>query len=158
MTRRLPPLAILLGAGGLIPFLLCALAAEATTGTTSQRLLLALIGYGAVILAFLGAVHWGFELAAPAPQAERPRLLLGVLPSLVGWLALLVPLLPAPPELALGVLIAGFVATVAVEARARRRGLLPPGYMALRWGLSVTVCAVLAAVLVLRLAGLHVSA
>ena len=156
MTRRLPPIAILLGLGGLLPFIACALGTVATTGSTAERLLLALLGYGAVILAFLGGVHWGLELDAPESRAERPRLLLGVLPSLVGWLALLLPLVAAP-ELGLAVLLAGFVVTAAVEARASGRGLMPPGYMGLRWVLSVVVVAILATVLVLRLAGLHVA-
>ena len=156
MTRRLPPLAILLGAAGLIPFLACALGAVATADGTAQRLLLALIAYGAVILAFLGGVHWGFELGGPPSPAERPSLVGGVVPSLVGWVALLVPRVAAP-EIGLAVLLGGFVVLTGAEARARRRGLVPPGYMGLRWGLSVVVAAVLAAVLVLRLAGLHVS-
>ena len=157
MNRRLPPLAILLGAAGLLPFLACALGAVATTDGTAQRLLLALIAYGAVILAFLGGVHWGFELGGPPSVAERARLVGGVLPSLVGWAALLIPLVAAP-EIGLAVLLGGFVVMTGFEARARRRGLVPPGYMGLRWGLSVVVAAVLAAVLVLRLTGLHVTA
>ena len=88
---------------------------------------------------------------------SRARLVGGVLPSLVGWAALLIPLVAAP-EIGVAVLLGGFIVMTGFEARARRRGLVPPGYMGLRWGLSVVVAAVLAAVLVLRLTGLHVTA
>ncbi len=42
-----------------------------------------------MILAFLGGVHWGFALPEPSGRADRARLGLGVVPSLVGWVALL---------------------------------------------------------------------
>jgi hypothetical protein len=45
------------------------------------------VGYGGVILSFLGAVHWGLALASPAP---KPRTwLYAVMPSLWAWAALL---------------------------------------------------------------------
>ncbi|UWN51512.1 hypothetical protein ASALC70_03739 [Alcanivorax sp. ALC70] len=47
----------LLGIGGLIPFYFCALLTWVET--TRVWALDAVTGYAAVILAFLGAVHWG---------------------------------------------------------------------------------------------------
>ncbi|MDA8051978.1 MAG: DUF3429 domain-containing protein [Rhodospirillales bacterium] len=148
---RLPLLATLLGLAGLLPFLFCGFASLAQAATWA---LPALIGYGAVVLAFLGAVHWGLALApqAPAaaapPEVERARLLLGVVPALIGWAALLVPRWAG-----LLVLIAGFVGVLVMEAAGHRRLLVPPGYMWLRWILSVAVVAILTTVLVLRLIG-----
>ena len=118
------------------------------------------MGYGAVVLAFLGGVHWGFVLHPAAlpdgmSEAERrdaARLGLGVLPSLIGWAALLTPLLGVP-EIGLIVLIVGFIATIAAESRLRRTAQIPAGYMAMRWGLSLVVLLVLVAVLALRLIG-----
>jgi hypothetical protein len=161
MHRHLPTTAWLLGVAGLIPFVACALGAIGSfDAAQSARCLGGLIAYGAVILAFLGGVHWGFVLGAVAPEAfavraarERYRLVFGVLPSLAGWLALLLLLLLGQAELALATLIAGFVATTAAEAELRRRGLMPPGYMWLRWGLSIVVVLLLATVLTVRLVG-----
>ncbi len=51
----------------------------------------------------------------------------------------------------------GFAALTVVEARAAKRGLMPPGYMGLRYGLSAGVITILAVVLVLRLFHLHVN-
>lgn len=154
MHQRLPAFAVILGVAGLIPFVGCALAALGGAEDRARLLILALVGYGAVILAFLGGVHWGFALTDEPPRALRPRLGLGVVPSLIGWAALLVA--PFLPAIALAVLIAGFIATAVVEARGKVLGLVPAGYMALRWGLTVGVVAVLTTVLVLRLAGARV--
>ncbi len=160
--RRLPPVAVALGIAGLLPFIGCGLGAIAMPSPDAERFLAALLAYGAVVLAFLGAVHWGFVLESPEPDAmasltrqDRPRLILGVVPALIGWVALLMPLVLSA-EAGIAVLIAGHVATVAMEAQLRRRALVPPGYMWLRWGLSVALVVVLATVLVLRLMGAKV--
>ena len=148
---------MLLGLGGLIPFLAAGLGAVSLDPVQAGRMLAALIAYGAVILAFLGAVHWGFALAPlpSLPQVQRARLLLGVAPALIGWAALLMTI-ALPAEAALALLIAGFIATLAAEARAGGQGLVPAGYVWLRWGLSIVTVAVLVTVLVLRLLGAHV--
>ena len=58
----MPLLAIVLGVAGLIPFIVCGLGAVSVDAVSSARMMTALIGYGAVILSFLGGVHWGFAL------------------------------------------------------------------------------------------------
>ena len=113
----------LLGYSGLLPF--AAAAALALLGPPPWRgfALSALAAYGAVILSFLGAVHWGLALRAPPEEdaALWPRLGFGVLPALVGWVALL---LPARAGLLL--LAAAVVGVAAVETAAARRGSVPP--------------------------------
>ncbi len=155
---RLPPLAIALSVGGLIPFVGLGFAAVSVGDEAQARaLLIGLIGYGAVILGFLGAVHWGLALAGyggpmQTGRVARLRLGLGVVPALLGWAALLIGLASPYPSLSLGLLIAGFVGVVVIEARARRDGLVPNGYMGMRWTITICVVAVLAAVALLRLA------
>ena len=159
--RSLPPFAAALGATGLLPFAAFALGAvSGIDDDRAARFTSGLIAYGAVILAFLGAVQWGFVIGDGEPVAtaaitrrERYRLVVGVLPALVGWGALLVQLMLGWPPVAIGILIAGFVATTAAEADLTRRGLVPRGYMLLRWALSVVVVLLLATVLVVRLIG-----
>ena len=130
----------LLGYGGLIPF--AAAAAAALLGPTPWRgmALSALAAYGAVILSFLGAVHWGLALHAPPQEAPAawPRLGLGVLPALVGWIGLLLP-----PPFGLALLATGLLAVAATETVDARRQLLPPGYLPLRWMLSLGAAACL---------------
>ena len=159
---KLPATAILLGVGGLIPFAVCGFLAVATVDPFSTTWLLALIFCGAVILSFLGGVHWGLALsdartglAPETGEQNRLRFGLGVLPSLIGWAAAFATV-AIGPEVALAVLIGGFTATLITETRLQRRALLPPGYLWLRWGLSLAVIAVLVAVLVLRLTGEHI--
>ncbi len=156
MVRTLPTLAVLLGAAGVIPFLLLGVGSVGAEQSHSLAAARGLVGYGAVILAFLGGVHWGFTLGEPEQgRAVRARLLLGVAPSLVGWAAVLVSIV-AEPALALIVLIAGFIATVVVESRAQKRDLMPGGYMAMRWVITIVVVALLTTVTVLRMAGARI--
>ena len=48
---------------------------------------LALLTYAAVIVSFLGGIHWG--LAMPLAQTRRGLLIWGVLPSLLAWAGML---------------------------------------------------------------------
>ncbi len=165
MHPRLPPAAVALGVAGLIPFIGLGIASVADQNAiAADRYLWALVAYGAAILAFLGGVHWGFVLHPTLPEGMAPdlrrdatRLGLGVLPSLIGWAALLLPIYGVPVA-GLVVLIIGYLATVIGEHHLRRRGLLlPAGYMTLRWVLSVVVLIVLITVLALRLIGAHIT-
>lgn len=156
MNKRLPPIAVVVGLAGLLPFLGCGFGTLAFHDPVqAARALTALIAYGAVILSFLGAVHWGLALADETGLAEASRYGLGVLPALLGWVALLA-MADALPRVALLLLAFGFIAVMAAEQRAALRGLVPPSYLALRWVLSTVVLVVLLGVLVMRVAGLHV--
>ncbi|HQT66531.1 MAG: DUF3429 domain-containing protein [Rhodospirillales bacterium 20-60-12] len=162
MTERPMGLAWLLGLGGLLPFLLCAVVIMLhplwAVGATR-----ALIAYGAVILSFLGAVHWGFALSEGiAPVAglvggagQRSRLVFGVAPALLAWVALLCVMLLGAAKLALLLLIAGFFATVVAETVGRGRGLVAGDYLAMRWSISVIVLFVLVSVFLLDLIGMR---
>jgi len=127
MNTPLPALAWPLGLAGLLPFL-GGLAATWLWPSWGGH---ALAAYGAAILSFLGAVHWGLALAAP-DVAPRARLIGGVIPSLVAWLALLLPL-----PVGLTILALGLLGLACVETLAASRGLLPRSYMPLRWLLTV---------------------
>ena len=157
---RLPWSAVALGVLGLIPFFACGLLSVTGDPVLAPRALLALIGYGGVILSFLGGVHWGFALPVVLPQFVPPQVVLapgrrlvgGILPSLVGWGALVLAAYTWD-DTALLVLIAGFIAVIIVEARANRMGLMPPGYIWLRWGLTAGVLICLVSVVILRVLG-----
>ena len=158
MTRHPPPLAILLGLGGLVSFVACGLGALTLSAEEARLSLLALLAYGATVLAFLGGVHWGFALDEGANQTSQvlhARLVLGVVPSLIGWAALLIAFIGLP-KIGLSVLLAGFVGTIIFEARASRAGLMPAGYIGLRWMLTAGVVLCLSCVLVARLLGAEV--
>ena len=158
MTRPLSPFAIVLGLGGLIPFVAAGLGALTLGSDGALRSLLALIAYGATILAFLGGVHWGLALQGGAEQTERvsrARFGLGVVPSLVGWAGLLIAFIGLP-HVGVAVLLAGFVGTVIVESRANQAGLMPAGHMGLRWVLTAGAVLCLGCVLIARLLGAQI--
>ena len=152
MQRSLPPLALVLGLAGLVPFAACGYGAVSTYGEPAAQ---ALAAYGAVILAFLGGVHWGLALPEPSGRGANARIGFGVVPSLIGWVALLL-VVAVSAEAGLALLVVGFAALTVVEARAAKACLMPPGYMALRYALSAGVITILAAVLVMRLFGIHI--
>lgn len=139
MWPALPRFALLLGLGGLLPFAAAALAAWSGPGWCGPGLQ-ALRAYGACILAFLGAVHWGFALRDAAAAATDWRLGLGVLPALIAWAALLLPEQIGLPVLALAIL-----GTAGIESWAARHDWVPRGYLALRWALSLGAAAALLA-------------
>lgn len=147
-AAEVPPLtALLLSYAGLIPFVFGAAAlvlSEAGALSTlgdPRYFATVLIGYGAVILAFLGGVRWGAALIHDAAQSA-PRnvaaasaltreLVIATLPSLVGWGALL---LPIPAGLAL---LAISLAAICVADRiAARDGRLPAWYGRMRLWLT----------------------
>jgi hypothetical protein len=154
----MPLLAILLSVLGLIPFVVCGLAALGPDPGTAARMMSALIGYAAVTLAFSGGVHWGFELQSQQQDmfVQRARLGLGVVPALAGWIALLLPLVVAS-WVSLIVLIAAYIGMVLVEHEAARRELLPPRYLWLRWSFTVVAVAMMVTVLTLHLLGQKIS-
>nr|WP_225780394.1 DUF3429 domain-containing protein [Pseudomonas sp. Marseille-Q3773] len=88
----LPRRFALLGYGGLLPFVGLMLLVVFSPEYRSVWAMM-LVNYGAVILSFVGALHWGFAMALPELAAEqrRKRLLWSVVPALLGWVSTLLP-------------------------------------------------------------------
>lgn len=127
-----PPLPrgmLLLGWGGVLPFVLAVMAAL----ILPQRAGLAaavFVTYGAVILSFLGGARWGRALAAEV----RPwRFVEAVLPSLIGFSALL---MVHVAWIALLLLSAGFGVWLVID---QCDPLWSPAYKRMRLGISVVV-------------------
>jgi Protein of unknown function (DUF3429) len=80
------PLARCLGFGGLVPFVGLAVALWLGRPAPWPLAAPALLAYGAVIASFLGAIHWGLVMRDGPVQPTLP-LLWGVVPSLLGWVA-----------------------------------------------------------------------
>jgi hypothetical protein len=78
-----------LGLAGLLPFVAGAVGLWLFPPAWFGLAALGLLAYAAVIVSFLGGIHWG--LAMPLAQLTKRRSLLiwGVLPSLLAWAALL---------------------------------------------------------------------
>lgn len=94
----------LLGYAGLLPFVLLA-ALTWLPGADWHRLMtLALIGYAATIVSFLGGIHWGVGLQRAEDQRSF-HIFWGVTPSLLAWIALLLPVQAALSMLSLLLLV-----------------------------------------------------
>ncbi len=77
----------LLGIAGLLPFVAGAAGLWTLPPEWLGLVANALLAYAALIVSFLGGIHWG--LAMPQPTLRRKQLIWAVLPSLLGWAALL---------------------------------------------------------------------
>ena len=87
----MPAPALVLGVGGLAPFVGFALLA-ALEPTWYAYWLNALALYGAVILSFVGALHWGYAVRRDARGASGwMQVGWSVLPALVAWASLQLP-------------------------------------------------------------------
>lgn len=129
----------LLGYGGLVPFVAGAIGIWLAAPDQEPFVTRALIGYGAVILSFLGAVHWGVAISRDG-EGWPGQLTLSVVPALVAWGALMLPAL-----LGCGLLIAAFAGHYLADRSAADRDILPRWYARLRVYLSVGVLACLGA-------------
>lgn len=161
----MPASAIVLSVLALGPFIGCGLGALGSNAATAAAMLTGLIGWGAVVLAFLGGLHWGLAMREPdniataaaratitSDRERHARIGGAAVPPIVGWLALMLPLV-TPSWLALLVLIAAYVAGLVAEQQVSGRILLPSRYLALRWGFTIVAVAMLTTVLTLRVLG-----
>jgi len=120
-----------LGRAGLLPFVACAAVALWGPAAWQPAAAAALAAYAAVIVSFLGGIHWGLAMRHQ-PQAGTMLLAWGVVPSLLAWPALL---LPSTPGL-------GLLGTVLLLCYAADRRLYPPQGMAAWLGLRAQLTAV----------------
>lgn len=124
-TRRI---ATGLGLAGALPFVTLAMLLWWRSDGNHALALAALTGYGAVILSFLGGIHWG--LALRDPQGDGRMFAISVVPSLLGWVAVLLPAIPG-----LALLAAGFLGQMVLDWRLA----LAPWFRLLRMLLTAIV-------------------
>ena len=142
-VSRLNTTAEIVSYAGVVPFVLCllgvALLRDYEYREVSQRIA---ISYGAAVLSFVGAVHWGLALAGYLPW-RLTRIGASVLPALVGVTATILG-----GQRGLALLVVGFGVFWLYEHRSLG-GELPPDYLSLRRNLSLVVCTLLAVTMIL---------
>lgn len=96
----------------------------------------ALSSYGAVILTFVGALHWSLAMQANtlANDVKRGLFIWSVIPSLIAWIALL-----APQKYGDGLLILFFLVALWRDLSLAERLVLPDWYLPLRKTLTAIV-------------------
>ncbi|KAI0636445.1 hypothetical protein C8Q77DRAFT_502070 [Trametes polyzona] len=92
------------------------------------------VAYGAVLLSFLGALHWGFEFSGYGGHKYYSRLLLGAAPVVYGWSTLALE-----PTMALIAQWIGFTGMWWADLRATGAGWTPKWYSQYRFYLSILV-------------------
>ncbi|KAG9014030.1 hypothetical protein FRB94_000227 [Tulasnella sp. JGI-2019a] len=92
------------------------------------------VTYGAVILSFLGALHWGMEFVGYGGQQGYKRLALGVAPVVFAWTTLTLD-----PSMALITQWAGFTGLWYADMRATALGWTPVWYSQYRFYLSILI-------------------
>jgi hypothetical protein len=144
----IPKTPLWLGTGGLIPFIMLAGATWAMPEAYTPTLLFWLTSYAAVILSFVGAVHWGISLLHPdmSEQDQSVFMTWSAVPALVGWVSLLMPV-----KTGLLLLIATFIIQYAADRQLAQRFRVSYWYLRLRTGLTTV------AVLCLALALVHLA-
>ena len=120
-----PQLAKLMGFGGLIPFFGCAVLMYAGNTEASIIALFASAIYAAVILSFVGAVHWGLTM-----REDRSTYwyVWSVIPAIMGWLAVVL----LDIKISLLALAIAFTLAWSVDRQASLQGLIPAWYMQMR--------------------------
>ncbi|PLN81430.1 hypothetical protein BDW42DRAFT_169054 [Aspergillus taichungensis] len=103
------------------------------------------VGYGAVILSFLGAIHWGLEWAGYGGKYGYKRYAAGVIAPAVAW-----PTLLFPVEYALISQFLAFTFLYYNDARAAQFGRAPHWYGMYRFVLTFIVGASIVATLIGR--------
>jgi hypothetical protein len=152
---QVPRPALWLGFSGLIPFVATAVAVWLPEPIYVVYAISVQLFYGACILSFLGAVHWGLALAGiggggdPHAAMTWGRLGWSVVPALVAWATLVMDPLVGLVGQALG-----FAGMFFGDLRAVQHGLAPPWYIALRRPLTAIVIASLGSSLIRALWGI----
>lgn len=139
---RIPFIAMLLGWAGVLPFAaLSAFIAFAGNDPFQPWALSKLVAYGAIILTFMGGVHWG--LIMNRETSDNWKYVVGIAPSLVAVVAVVVEGVPA-----IVLLAAGFLALLIYDMQIVRQKYAPQWYSALRLQLTaaVGICLTVAAV------------
>ena len=135
-----PDIPRFLGWAGLVPFGLAALGTHSGIDTLVPYGFLGGTAYGAVILSFLGAVHWGLAM-----QDDRSPYwyVWSITPALFGFASLLL----LDVEMRVATLIPLFALAWSVDRKAANHGLIPNWYMRLRSKLTAGAVISLAAML-----------
>jgi len=126
-SQQIPQTALVLGLAGLIPFIASAMACWLFDDELQATAQFALGAYGAVILSFLGGVKWGVLVNDKTTLQQWRPIVLSVVPSIVGWFALLLPAFAT-----LAVLAGMLVLQYYFDIESVKENKLPPWYGRLR--------------------------
>lgn len=141
MTSRrfvtaIPPAALALGAAGLLPFVGLFLAEIWDVEPFGRAPMMVLGQYAAMVLSFMGAVHFGLAMAEFGGRRDASwTYTASVVPALIAWFSL--AFFPLP--VALRIMAASFVMLFIYDLGAVRRGFAPAWHTRLRGPLIAVI-------------------
>jgi hypothetical protein len=127
----------ILGYAGLIPFVVFTAGSWVSLPYVDDATAI-LLSYAAVILSFMGAIHWGLAMANNHAHGAK-YFIASVIPALLAWLALLLS-----QPLALALLLLGFIGLLIYDRRVEQPQHMPDWYIPMRLRLTFVVALCLA--------------
>jgi hypothetical protein len=115
----------ILGYSGLIPFVTFSIGSWLPLPYSPYAIQIQ-IAYAAIILSFMGAIHWGVAMTSVDEQRSK-YFIASVIPALTAWLALLMNEIPA-----LVTLLAGFIVLIGFDWAVEKSQGLPDWYVPMR--------------------------
>jgi hypothetical protein len=121
-----------IGYAGLIPFIVFSIGSWFQLPMISDSTYI-LTAYAAIILSFMGAIHWGIAMSSSEDQNGK-YFIASVIPGLSAWLALLMP-----QRYAIILLMVGFIALIIYDWSVEKPQRLPGWYIPMRNRLTLVV-------------------
>ena len=134
---------IILGYSGLIPFITFSIGSWLPSPYSSYSETI-IITYAAIILSFMGAIHWGAAMSNKETRHNR-YYLTSIIPALAAWLSLLVPEI-----FSLFILVTGFALLISYDIAVEKPQGFPAWYIPIRIRLTIIVLLCLASALLSR--------
>ena len=121
-----------LGYAGLIPFIVFSIGSWLPLPMITDATFL-LTAYAAMILSFMGAIHWGVAMANTGDNNGK-YFIASVIPALSAWLALIIP-----QNYAIILLMTGFIGLIIYDWSVEEAQRLPDWYIPMRNKLTLVV-------------------
>ncbi|MGY6215586.1 DUF3429 domain-containing protein [Methylolobus aquaticus] len=138
-----PPVPFWLGTAAMLPFVVLTSGLYALPSEYRNNLVFWLSSYGAVVLSFVGAIHWGLALVHPKMLYGDRMTSMGwsVVPAAAAWSSFLVP-----AESGLLLMAGSFAAQYGADQQFESRFSVPEWYPPLRTSLTTVaaLCLILA--------------
>ena len=125
-------IAHMLGYAGLIPFIVFSIGSWIEIPYLDNAVTI-LVAYAAIILSFMGAIHWGMAMSKTDNQQNK-YYISSVIPALVAWISLLMPELYA-----LMILLVGFSLLLSYDLAVEKSQGFPRWYAPMRIRLTFIV-------------------
>jgi len=121
-----------LGYAGLIPFIILSIASWIEIPYLDNAVY-ALITYAAIILSFMGAIHWGMAMSK-TDNKQSKYFIASVIPALAAWFSLLFTAF-----FSLIILLTGFISLIIYDLAVEKTQAFPGWYIPMRIRLTFIV-------------------